>query len=117
MSPTREVPREQWSSYLDEVTRKMDNAELSIEVAHDPMPLELEADRVALQFLAYDERDDLFEVAGTVQSSHIPDVIRCVVSSPRSIVTQTANGPRNRIEVQDGEGARMVITLERPELS
>jgi Family of unknown function (DUF5335) len=106
-----EVPKSQWSSYLNSVTRSMEDAELSIEVGGDN--LDLAAVNLALQFLAYDGRDELFEVAGATESSHVPDVFHHLVEKPRRIVADVRTTAPSRIEVEAEDGERTVIRLDR----
>lgn len=105
-----EIPKPDWSSYLDAVSREMESAEVSIELADDRWTPQLETGDLALQFLAYDERDELFEVAGAAEAAHFPDVFRHLVDGPQRIVVDNAIAPR-RIEIEGRDGARTIITL------
>lgn len=110
-----EIPPSEWSSYLDSVSRALANAKLSIEVESNGRPRELVADQLALQFLAYDGVDQLFEVAGTAMDSRAPNVIRHLVEAPRRIVADGAGELPSQLEIEDGNGERTIIKLSNPE--
>jgi hypothetical protein len=112
MSETVEIPRGDWSTYLDAVSRTMEDAELSIEVGSATWAHDVAAERLALQFLAYDGRDALFEVAGASEGSSPPQVYHYLVDAPQRIVVTAPSLTPSRIEVEGANGERAVITLE-----
>ena len=112
MNGAVEIPKSKWASYLDAVTRAMEDAELSIETTSEGGWSDLPHEPLALQFVAYDDRDGLFEVAGTSEAPHLPDVVRHLVEDPRRIVADTASASPGRIEDEAGDGGRTVIRLD-----
>jgi hypothetical protein len=117
MVHTVEIPRSQWPGYFDAVSKAMENAQLSIEVAPDRSVPEVQANRLALQFVAYDRRDELFEVAGESESSRPISVYHHLVESPERIAVDSATTTPSRIEVVERDGQRTVIKLERTDIS
>jgi hypothetical protein len=111
---TREVAREAWSEYLDAVSLELLNAPVSIEVIAAPGPPVVEAERLALQALAYDRRDDVFEVAAARGGPHPPSVLRHMVDHPARIEvdSDTMLAPMT-IAVEGRDGVRTVISIER----
>lgn len=116
MADTIEIPRSEWPGYFDAVSRAMENAQVSIEVARDRAAPELQANHLALQFLAYDRRDELFELAGEPESPRLISVYHHLVESPERIVVDSATTTPSRIEVVERDGQRTVIKLERTDI-
>jgi hypothetical protein len=112
--PTRELAQEAWSEYLDAVSKELLNAPVSIEVIATPGPPVVEAAHLALQVLAYDRRDDVFEVAVARGGPHLPAVLRRIVDRPTRIEvdSHTMLAPMT-IAVDGQDGTRTVITIER----
>ena len=115
MADAVEIPRNQWPGYLDAVSRAMEDAEVSIEIGRNCWALEVEVRSLALQFVAYDCRDELFEVAGETESSRSRTVYHHLVERPQRIIVDSATPMPSRIEVVERDGQRPVIKLERPD--
>ena len=114
MQPTRELAQEAWSEYLDAVSKELLNAPVSIETVAAPEPCEVEAERLALHALAYDCRDDVFEVAAAQGGAHAPTVLRHMIAHPMRIEvdSHTMLAPMT-IAVDGHDGVRTVITIGR----
>lgn len=118
MEYTRELAHENWSEYFDALSRELLNAPVSIEIAQTPGCVMLEADRMALQTLTYDRRDDVFEVAVARGGPHVPSVLRHLVDHPQRVAVDSPVmlAPMT-ISVDGGDGACTVIRIERePEI-
>jgi hypothetical protein len=109
-----EIPKPEWSSYLDQVTRTMADAEFSIELAADPAAAKSSAAGLSLQYVAYLPAPELFEVAGGSRHAGLRGVFHHIVERPRSITVDAATLTPWRIEVDGGGGQRVVIKFERP---
>jgi hypothetical protein len=112
MDATRELAPEAWSEYLDAVSRELLNADVSIEViavAEEPM---IEAQHLALRTVAYDHRDDVFEVAAARGGPHLPSMLRRMVDHPKRIVVDswTLLAPMT-IAVDGRDGIRTVVRI------
>ncbi len=85
---TRELPRDSWAAYLEQLTIELHNMPVTIVVA-DPRMEEtvpgVEARHMALQTLAYDRRADVFEVSAAQGGPHLPTVLRHLVDHPKRI--------------------------------
>jgi len=114
MQATRQLAHEAWSEYLDAVSKELLNAPVSIEIIATPGPPVVEAAHMALQTLTYDHRDDVFEVAAARGAPHLPGVLRHMVDHPALIEvdSHTLLAPMT-IAVEDQDGVRTVITIER----
>lgn len=114
MEATRELAPEAWSEYFDALSRELLNAPVSIEILQASQPPAVQAKRLALQALAYDRRDDVFEIAAARGTPHLPAVLRHLVDHPARIAvdSRTMLAPIT-IAVDDRYGVRTVITIEQ----
>lgn len=114
MQLARALEHEVWSEYLDAVSKELLNAPVSIEVIPTPGPAMLEADRLALQTLTYDRREDVFELAVARGGPRVPSVLRHLVDHPARIEVDsyTMLAPMT-IAVDGADGTRTVIVIER----
>lgn len=110
----RNLEPETWSEYLDAVSKELLNASISIEVLAGPRPPVVEAEHLALQAVAYDRRDDVFEVTAARPGPHLPSVLRHMVDHPARVEVDnyTMLAPMT-IAVEDQDGVRTVISIER----
>ena len=114
MNSARELPSETWSEYLDALSKELLNAPVSIEVTEPAGPTMVEARRLALQALAYDRRDDVFEVAAARGGPSLPSVLRHMVANPIRIeVDSSTSLAPTMIAVDGGNGVRTVIRILR----
>lgn len=115
MDSTHELMHDTWAEYFDAASRELFNAPVSIEIETAPGPAQTEVDRLALQLLTYDRRDDVFEVAAAHGGPHLPGAVRHLVEHPTRIVVDSSMmlAPMT-IAVDDREGVRTVVRIERP---
>jgi hypothetical protein len=110
----RELVHETWCEYLDAVSRELLDAPVSIEVIASAEPAVVEAQRLALRALAYDDLDDVFEFSAVRGGSQRPSVLRHVVDHPGRIEVDSYTLLAPMTIVVEGEsGVRTVITIER----
>lgn len=119
MEATREIASQAWAGYFDSLSRELLNAPVSIEIRPVCAPPAVEARRLALQTLAYDRREDVFEVAAGRGGPHLPSVLRHLVDHPQRVfVDSDVMRAPITIAVDGRDGARTVITIEHePEFS
>src|SRR5947209_5048305 len=89
MTPQRELAPEAWAEYLDAVSKELLNADVSIEIIEGTEPALVEARSLALQAVAYDRRDDVFEVAAARGGPRLPSVLRHMVDHPARIAVDS----------------------------
>jgi Family of unknown function (DUF5335) len=116
MQNTRELPRERWAEYLQDVTAELRNTPVVIEIT-DPESVSgpgIEASRMALQALMYDRRDDVFEVAAAHGGPHLPTTLRHLVDHPTRIeVDSLASLLATKISVTAEDGVRTDVRIVR----
>lgn len=114
MEPTRELPRERWAQYLQDVTAELRNTPVMIEVTDPESGPGVEARRMALQALIYDRRDDVFEVSAAHGGPHLPTTLRHLVDHPTRIEVDSVHAAiPTMISVIDGDGVRTDVRLVR----
>lgn len=114
MQATRELAHEAWSEYLEALSKELLDAPVSIEIIRAPEPPVVQADRLALQALTYDRRNDVFEIAAARGTPRLPAMLRHLVDHPARIAvdSHTLLAPLS-IAVDGQDGVRTVITIER----
>jgi Family of unknown function (DUF5335) len=114
MELPRELAYETWAEYFDAVSRELLNAPVSIHIAEAGGRPRLEAERLALQNLTYDRRDDVFEVAAARGGPHLPSVLRHMVDHPQRVAvdSRVMLAPMT-ISVDGRDGVRTVIAIAR----
>jgi len=114
MLATTDVVPDRWSEYLDAITDELLNETVSIVVSDPASSPTVEASRLALQGLSYDQRNDVFEVAAARGGPHLPSVLRHFVDHPTRIaVDSRASLWPTLIEIDDVDGIRTTITIGR----
>ncbi len=111
---TRELARETWSEYFDALSKELLYAPVSVKITMPPGPPVVQAKHLPLLALAYDRRDDVFEVSVARGGPGLPSVLRHLVDHPERVVidSQTMLAPIT-IWVEGRDQARTVITIER----
>jgi hypothetical protein len=59
---TRELNRDAWRSYFDELSRDLGAVEATIEVEGSDLGAQVEADRLILSGISYDDADDVLVI-------------------------------------------------------
>ena len=112
MEAMRELQRDRWVQYLQDVTGELRNVAVVIEVAAPGKDTRVEARRMPLLALAYDQRDDVFEVAAANGGPHLPAVLRHMVDHPVRIeVDSPAADNPTMISVTAEDGARTTVRI------
>ena len=113
MDTTRELAPESWSEYFDAVSEDLLNDSVSIEIIDALSPPMMEAQRLALQALTYDERNHVFEVAAARGGPRGPSVLRHLIDHPSRIAVDSMTSLAPSTIVVDGrDGVRTVIRTE-----
>ncbi len=112
---TRELPRDSWAAYLERLTIELYNAPVTIEVTDPQEEVTItrrEATRMALQALAFDQRDEVFEVSVARGGPHLPTVLRHLVDHPARIEVDGPVAITPRFLAVLGEaGVRTVVRI------
>jgi Family of unknown function (DUF5335) len=115
---TRELDRQSWAGYLDSLTESSEGLLVSIELMSEEIGDQSDVERMPLQAISYDPRDDVLEVAVGGRGVRYPIVLRHFISNPTTISVEEDGAPSpSAILVTDPSGVRTLIRLfEPPEL-
>ena len=112
----RQPVRQEWRGFLDNVTRELEGEPVTIEVVTAELGSRVEADRLPLSFISYDEKDEVVIVS--VRSRDGGDsVLEHMVQNPWKILFDPPSpGAVRTIDVEGADGAHTLVTLHGREL-
>lgn len=103
---TRELERSRWKDYFDSVSERIGSERVEVEVEGMELGDQIEIEWMALNGLAYDPKDDLFEV--------VTDAVDHLIHHPRSIYVDDSIEGLHSVEVIDADGNKQIIMLKVP---
>ena len=108
---TRELDTEIWHEYFDSLTPNIEGMLVTIEIMGEAGD-QLDVERMPLQAISYDPKDDVLEIALGGRGVRYPVVLRHFISSPRTISVEVSSSINpTAILVTDGDGVRTLIRL------
>jgi len=109
---TQELDAEGWHEYFDSLTPSIEGMLVTIEVMDEQEGDQLDVERMPLQAISYDPRDDVLEIALGGRGVRYPVVLRHFISSPKTISVEESNSiTPTAIFVTDGGGVQTLIRL------
>jgi hypothetical protein len=102
----QKLEKSKWRAFFDGLSNMLEGKRAEIEVASLALGDQIEAEWLPLLGLAYDPKDDLFEVA--------LDGVDHMIPKPPEIYLDDDVGGLISIEVVDAEGTRQIIKLRDP---
>ena len=114
---TRELERATWPKYLDSIASSIEGLLVTVELMDEQLGDQTDIERLPVQAISYDPRDDVLEVAVGGRGTRYPVVLRHFISSPTAIsVEESPEGAPTAILVTDPSGVRTLIRLFEPEM-
>jgi len=115
MSETRELQREQWADYLNSVTKADTGMLVTMEVMGEDVGDQVDVERLPLNLINYDHRDDVLEVGVGGFGTRYPVVLRHLISNPQTVEVQESEplAPET-IKIVDSEGTTTLVRLFAP---
>ena len=113
---TRELERASWPAYFDSITQSIEGMLVTVEVMDEQLGDQTDVERLPVQAISYDPRDDVLEVAVGGRGTRYPVVLRHFISSPTAISVEELEGRPSAILVTDPDGVRTLIRLFEPEM-
>ena len=112
---THELGAESWMEYFDSIAPSIESLLVTIEVMSEALGDQLDVERLPLQTIGYDPKDNILEVAVGGRGVRYPVLLRHFISSPQTISVEES-GPLNptAILVTDASGVRTLIRLFEP---
>ncbi|MFZ9038543.1 MAG: DUF5335 family protein [Gammaproteobacteria bacterium] len=103
---TREIARENWQNFFDRVSRALQGKLIQIEIDSLELGAQIEVDRLSLNGLTYDSKDDSFVIS--------TDEIEHVIHSPQQIFVGDGGDGVNSLEVRAADGSEQIIRFTEP---
>ncbi len=103
---TREITRENWQDFFDQVSRALQGKLIQIEVDSLELGAQIEVDKLSLNGLTYDSKDNSFIVS--------TDEIEHVIRSPQHIFVSDGSDGVNSLEVRAADGSEQIIRFTEP---
>lgn len=103
---TREIEKGNWRSFFDQVSRALKGKLIQIEVDSLESGAQVAVDKLSLNGLTYDSKDDTFIISS--------DQIEHVIRSPLQIFIADAGQQLNSLEVRAADGSAQIINFTEP---
>lgn len=107
-----ELPKKDWHNVLDELTRVRVGDDITIELLDAEFGDELEAERMPLAYIEYDEHADQASVGVGGRDGRYPVVLRHSITQPTAVLTDT-EPPLLPLTVQilAADGSETLVTI------
>jgi len=103
---TREIVKDNWQSFFDQISRTLRGKLIKIEVDSLELGAQIEADKLSLNGLTYDVKDDAFIIS--------TDEIEHVIRSPQQIFVADGTEGINSLKVCSADGSEQIIGFTEP---
>ncbi|MDH3635133.1 MAG: DUF5335 domain-containing protein [Gammaproteobacteria bacterium] len=103
---TREIEKDNWQSFFDQVSRVLQGKLIQIEVDSLELGAQTELDKLSLNGLTYDKKDDAF-IISTEEIEH-------VIHSPKQIFVADGTEGINSLQVRSADGTEQIISFVEP---
>jgi hypothetical protein len=114
VSTERPPSRQEWREFLELLTKEHEGDEVKIEVASMDFGDNLQAERLPLAYVAYDDKDDVAIVAVGGRDGRYPVVLRHMIERPRTISVDPATPDAARaLDIVGADGTHTYVTLHR----
>jgi uncharacterized membrane protein len=106
MSTLRIIPKTEWRSFFDRMSKVLLGKRAEIEVATLDLGDQIIAEWVPLIGITYDSADDLLDIA-LDRANHL-------IRRPREIVIEEGDAGLASVAVVDADGTRQIVNLKDP---
>ncbi len=103
---TREIGKQDWQEFFDRVSVALRGGVISIEVDSLDIGAQVEAEKLSLNGLTYDARDDAFIVS--------TDELEHVIRMPRQVFVADDGEGMNSIEIVSADGTGQIVRFSEP---
>lgn len=103
---TRKIEKKNWQSFFDRISRALQGKLIQIEVDSLELGAQIELDKLSLNGLTYDKKDDAF-IISTEEIEH-------VIRSPQQIFFADGSEGIASLQVRSAEGTEQVINFIEP---
>ena len=103
---TREIKKDNWQIFFDQVSGSLQGKLIQIEIDSLELGSQTELDKLSLNGLTYDKRDDAF-IVSTEEIEH-------VIHSPQQIFVADGTEGINSLQVRSADGTGQIISFVEP---
>jgi len=109
---TQELARETWVEYFNSIAPSIEGVLVTIEIMSGELGDQRDVERLPLQGIVYDPKDDMLDVSVGGRGIRYPVLLRHFIESPQTISVEETDALRPAaILVTDGTGVRTLIRL------
>jgi len=103
---SREIAKDYWQGFFDRVSKALQGKVIRIEIDSLELGAQVEADKLSLNGLTYDAKDDTFIIA-TEELEH-------VVRLPQQIYVTEGERGVGSLEVRAADGSTQIVNFVEP---
>jgi hypothetical protein len=109
---TQQIPREAWRTYFDELSKHLGTVDATVEVIGPDIGDQIEAERLLLTGVTYDDRDDVV-VIGLDAPGGPPEDLERIVEHPEAIYVATGGDDADlAIDIEDADQHKTILRVE-----
>jgi hypothetical protein len=109
-----DLPRQEWHSFFDKLTNEYQHYDATIEIVDRDFGDQFETEKLPLEYLTYDHKDDAFIVTVGGRDSRYPVQLRHIIPHPKRILADTFTpDPLWAVDVFDADDVQTLVTLHR----
>lgn len=110
---TRELNADAWRSYFDELSRDLGAVEATVEIEGRDLGAQVEADRLILNSISYDDADDVLIIDVEAPGGGRENLEHLVSEPKRILVDATEGVLPSTIDIEDAESRRTLVLMRR----
>ncbi len=108
---TREIPREEWTSFLDGFTRRHEMWRISVQLLTPDLGAQTQIDEMPLVGISADSKDGENAIAITAGESPTGQITHFVQDPNRVLLEQSDEGADRSIEIESGDGIKTLVSF------
>jgi hypothetical protein len=108
------VAPEEWRKFFEKVSDELGGYDVTVEVLTDEYGDEYQAEKLPFNYLAYDNKDDVFIVAVGGRDRRYPPLHHLINHPQRMVADALPPDEPWVIDVEDADGTRTIVTFYAP---
>ncbi len=109
-----EIPRDDWQAYFEDFSRNQPDYLAQMEILSAELGAETEATGTHLAAITYDRKDDIVVIGLDGRADGVAEEVEHVIDRPVKITVDDSGDGEISFEIEDAEGTRTVLRLDRP---
>ena len=103
---TREIPPHDWSEFFDSVSASLQGKRIDIEIDAPDIGAQVEAQKLSLNGLSYDRRDDIVAID--------TEAIEHLVHAPQQIYISGDEDAFDSMQITVADGGKHIVSFSEP---